>query len=272
MALMFPLRWLSLLLCVLLAACAHTPDEQADRFARQADFNRLTLAGSHFNHRVYSHTPATHPDVVHVYIEGDGNPWIRTTRVAADPTPRNPLALRLMALDPAAAVYLGRPCYFGLARQAPCTPADWTHGRYSERVLDSMAAVLRQVLDELGNPEIVFIGYSGGGNLAMLLAPRFERSRAVITLAANLDHVAWTRLHDYSPLHSSRSAAAQPPLPDRIEQLHLAGAQDNNIPANLIRAALRGQPAARLRVIPSYDHRCCWEQLWPDILAGLTRQ
>lgn len=53
--------------------------------------------------------------------------------------------LRLMALDPAPSVYLGRPCYHGLA--APCRARrSFGRARYSARVLDSMAAALRSLL------------------------------------------------------------------------------------------------------------------------------
>ena len=38
---------------------------------------------------------------LHVYIEGDGTPYVARHDFAADPTPRNPLMLRLMTLDPA---------------------------------------------------------------------------------------------------------------------------------------------------------------------------
>ena len=52
-------------------------------------------------------------DEVHVYIEGDGYAWATTTDPSDDPTPINPLALRLAAVDDAPNVlYLARPCQF----------------------------------------------------------------------------------------------------------------------------------------------------------------
>jgi hypothetical protein len=46
-----------------------------------------------------------------VYIEGDGLAWMSRRRLSRDPTPVDPLALDLAALDPAAnVVYLARPC------------------------------------------------------------------------------------------------------------------------------------------------------------------
>jgi hypothetical protein len=31
-------------------------------------------------------------------------------------------------------------------------------------------------------------------------------------------------------------------------------------------------PGVPLTVIPDYDHRCCWEKLWPGLLADLAKQ
>lgn len=107
--------------------------------------------------------------------------------MATDPGPRNPLMLKLMALDTAPAVYLGRPCYPGLSRQPPCNPALWTSGRYSPQVLASLARALQTLIRDTGSRGIVLIGHSGGGTLAMLLAARVPDVRAVVTLAGNLD-------------------------------------------------------------------------------------
>ena len=41
-----------------------------------------------------------------------------------------------MALDSEAAVYVGRPCYFGLATTAPCTTLDWTLNRFSQGAVE----------------------------------------------------------------------------------------------------------------------------------------
>jgi hypothetical protein len=47
-------------------------------------------------HLVYSRPGAAHAPL-HVYIEHDGTPWLQGVHVAADPTPRRPLVLELMA-------------------------------------------------------------------------------------------------------------------------------------------------------------------------------
>lgn len=229
------------------------------------------ISGDGFQHLIYRHGDWGRSGPVHVYLEGDGLPWVTRTRVARDPTPRNALALRLMASDPAPSLYLGRPCYHGLADSAGCSPWLWTHGRYSEEVVASMAAALHGALDLDKERNVTLIGYSGGGVLAMLIAARVAQVKRVVTIAANLDINAWADLHGYSRLRGSLNPATRPPLPRGIRQIHVAGGRDRRVPSRLSRRVIGRQPKAVYLVFPEFDHVCCWERDWPSILAALKR-
>lgn len=233
--------------------------------------DQSTIAGDPFRHLIYRQGSWDKSSPVHVYLEGDGLPWITRTRIARDPTPRTPLALRLMSHDPGPALYIGRPCYHGLAESPGCSPWLWTQGRYSEEVVRSMTAALRRALGPDGDREVTLIGYSGGGVLAMLIAARMEHVRAVVTIAANLDIAAWADHHGYSRLLGSLNPATQPPLAAHIRQIHLAGERDLQVPARLSEPTAAGVPNAQFVVVPGFDHRCCWERAWPAILAGLKQ-
>jgi len=102
------------------APCA-TPSSRIEGLALGHGYTRLILPGQGFAHVAYF-KPGSRGYVLHVYIEHDGTPWATLTTPAADPTPSHPLALELMAQDDAPALYLGRPCYFGAARESPCEP------------------------------------------------------------------------------------------------------------------------------------------------------
>jgi pimeloyl-ACP methyl ester carboxylesterase len=220
------------------------------------------VSGQSFRHLVLS--PGRRGGrTLHVYLDGDGVPWLGGYP-ATDPTPRDPLVLDLLALDPGAAVYLGRPCYHGLAGEPGCAPPLWTSARYSEEVVASMAAASRRVLAARGAERIVWLGYSGGGVLAMLLAARVPETTGVITVAANLDVQAWTAQQRSSPLTGSLDPARQPSLPARVYQRHYAGGRDRTVPVEVT-------GTAGVVVIPEYDHRCCWTALWPSVLADLER-
>jgi hypothetical protein len=266
-------RWTWLLPSTLaLAAIGCAQPLSGTKALDQALFEEHTwVEGDGFEHLIYQYGNWKQPGPVHVYLEGDGLPWVTRTAIARDPTPRNPLALRLMSRDPAPSLYLGRPCYHGLADSPGCSPWLWTHGRYSEEVARSMAAALQRALGRDSDREITLIGYSGGGVLAMLIAARVEQVTRVVTVAANLDIDAWTRHHGYSRLRGSLNPATQPPLPSRVRQIHLAGGRDVRVPLGLSQPAAKRQPDADFLVLPEFDHRCCWERDWPSILARLDK-
>ncbi|HEU4370967.1 MAG TPA: hypothetical protein VFV05_22330 [Methylomirabilota bacterium] len=225
------------------------------------------VTGAGFRHLVLSRDRAAGRRL-HVYLDGDGTPGLGGLP-AADPTPRDPLVLDLLALDPAPAVYLGRPCYHGLGTEPACAPALWTSARYSEPVVASLAAAARRLLAERGAERVVWLGYSGGGALAVLVAARVPETAGVITVAANLDVDAWAEQQRSRPLVGSLNPARQPPLPSRVYQRHYAGALDRTVPAAITRQGAAA--GADVIVVPGYDHRCCWTALWPSVLADLAR-
>jgi hypothetical protein len=243
----------------------------SERFLGLATDRGLRLevvTGSGFRHLVLSRERTTGA-ILHVYLDGDGVPW-RGGYPAVDPTPGDPLVLDLLALDPGSAVYLGRPCYHGLGDEPRCSPALWTSGRYSEAVVTSMAVAARHLLAARESERVVWLGYSGGGALAVLLAARVPETVAVITVAANLDIDAWADQQRSSRLADSLNPTRQPPLPAHVVQRHYVGGRDRTVSVEIARASV---PAgADLVVVPDYDHRCCWTTLWPSALSRLGRQ
>jgi hypothetical protein len=255
--------------CAALAAACATPASRIDGTAMQRGYERLVLRGTEFEHVAYSKpgAPGTGGASLHVYIEHDGTPWSTPTTPASDPTPTRPLALELMREDDAPALYLGRPCYFGFAREPPCEPIWWTHRRYSQRVVDSMAAALGRYL--ASHPEfetLQFYGYSGGGVIAALMTGAFPRTVRLVTVAAPLDTEGWTALHGYAPLDGSLSPLRQPPLRAGIAQLHLVGGADDVVPATLVLPFVARQDGAEFRSIGTFTHYCCWEKVWKDTI------
>ena len=256
----------ALTLVLLLTACV-SPVRAWWKYVDDLGFRTSIVVGAPFRHVVLE-KPGRPARVLHVYLDGDGTPW-HASRPAADPTPRRPLVLELMRLDDHPGLYLGRPCYHGLAGDPDCAPTLWTDARYSERVIASMAAALARHLKSEKQNGLVFIGYSGGGSLAMLLAPRFPQTVAVVTVAANLDIDAWTSHHRYLPLTGSLNPASQPPLPRPVYQRHYVGGRDSVVPPEIV--ARGSTHDDEVVVVPDFDHVCCWPRLWPSIIEGLAR-
>lgn len=263
--------WLSLSLLLagsLAISGCMTPAERIDQRAVRLDLTRHLVQGTHFKHVVYA-SQGGDSAVLHVYLEGDGSPWLRRDQVAADPTPRRPVMFELFALDSAQALYLGRPCYHGQAATPPCGPWLWTHGRYSTAVVDSLEAALRSILEQRKVQRLRFFGFSGGGAVAVLLAKRFNETEVVVTVAGNLDPRSWTRHHGYSALTGSLNPTSIAPLPARVRQIHLLASRDKTVPPFLIEAYLQRQHHSEVIRYADFDHRCCWRGIWISLLAIL---
>ncbi len=258
----------SVSLLLALVACS-SPSRRLDRHAAELGLARSTVSGAGFDHVVYRKYNSVGGSVLHVYLDGDGTPWIGGRFVAEDPTPRNPLVLDLMAQDAAPSLYLARPCYSVEVSPPGCSPYLWTHGRYAPAIVASMRTALDNIVVGEGFDAVLLIGYSGGGTLAMLLAPQFPQVRAVVTIGANLDTDAWVALHGYTPLSGSFNPVDAPPLPAGIFQVHYVGARDANVPPALSVAALDREVAATVRIVPEFDHVCCWRKEWASILGSL---
>ena len=254
---------------VALAGCITRPAEQFDRQAAALNLQRGMIVGEGFEHVIYRKPGSSEAGVLHIYLDGDGNPWMGRWP-AVDPTSRHSLTLALMARDQTAAVYLGRPCYHGLGTAPGCSPELWTRARYSETVVSSMAAAVRRILEQEQIHRVALIGHSGGGTLAMLVAERVLETTAVVTVAANLDTDAWARRRG-EDLSLSLNPARRPPLPAALRQRHYIGDRDTVVPPDAT-AAVQKETSAAVIVVPGYDHVCCWQDIWPDVLADLDRR
>ena len=270
------LRNCAMIALLFITTACETPAKKIYRDAQALGLSPSVLQGKPFVHAVFfnQYYRLENTDTLHVYIEGDGSPYSSPGIAAKDPTPQNPLTLRLMAKDSLPAIYLGRPCYFGFATTPPCSDLYWTSYRYGQEVIDSMVAALQGFLGKNHQKKIVFFGHSGGGTLALLLAPYFKETKTVVTVGSNLDIDAWTVHHNYEPLAGSLNPSRRPPLSKSVFQLHMAGSRDANVPPQIIHAEVLRQTNGEVAVVENFDHVCCWEKAWPDLLKkyGLSEE
>ena len=92
----------TLFIFFLLTSCSSV-SQYLDYKAEKHGFLISEVKGNSFTHRTFwKPTDSSFPtktSVLHVYLDGDGTPWVSHRKVAYDPTPRRPLVLNLMQLD-----------------------------------------------------------------------------------------------------------------------------------------------------------------------------
>lgn len=271
------MRRAAVLLALALVGCASLPDP-AERLAAvehltaARGWQRLQLGDAAHALTAFGPPPAVHTPgaPLTVYIEGDGLAWLSASRPSPDPTPVHPLALHLALAQPeGTAIYLARPCqYPNTLSSRVCTPADWTGARFSEVAVNATHQALDQLLAHHHAQGLHLVGYSGGAAIAALVAARRSDVRSLTTVAGNLDHALWTRLHRLTPLSDSLNPADVSASLGGLPQWHLVGEIDAVIPLALAQRFLSLQaPAGQAtpRVLAGFDHRCCWAQAWPQL-------
>jgi len=264
-----PVKRLPWLVLVGLCGCAgrHPLDPAVDL---GSSFRVTTIPGNQFAITVAVPRDQQSAATLWVFLEGDGRPWLdRGTHIADDPSPINAIGFELFKSSPLPRAYLGRPCYFGHARDTGCEPSLWTSARYGEAVVASMAAALETLVRESSTLHVILVGFSGGGPIAYLIAPRVPQVAAVVTIAGNLDTDAWTGLHRFLPLSGSGNPATQPALDRRITQIAVIAGRDTNVPVSSLQMFLARQRPQEVWVYDANDHACCWRRDWPSILTRI---
>ena len=197
-----------------------------------------------------------------IYIEGDGFAWVTSSTPSVDPTPIDPLALRLALAQPTGnAAYIGRPCQYVDAEHTGCPQRYWTEARFAPEVVAAVEAAVDVLKRQAGAQQLILVGFSGGAAVAALIAERRSDVVRLITFAGNLDHRAWTSFHRIQPLSGSLNAADNASRLADLPQTHFIGGRDKIIPPELAYQwplAFRGANNANLRIIPDYTHNCCW--------------
>lgn len=256
---------------LLITGCTHLPStqerlENATKLAEDAGWTSETILTSYFELQAF--IPAQHLKHKHltVFIEGDGLAWVSRSQPSTDPTPLNPVSLKLaLAYESDHAVaYLGRPCQFTSHDQKRCRQKYWTSHRFSEEVIAATDEAITVIKTMTGASEVQLVGYSGGGAVAALVASRRNDVTRLVTFAGNLNTTAWAELHHISPLSGSLNPADAVSGLQGIQQIHYVGEYDRVIPAEIVESFHRlfsPKTDSHIIIIPEADHQCCWQQV-----------
>ncbi|MBF0166818.1 MAG: alpha/beta hydrolase [Alphaproteobacteria bacterium] len=213
-------------------------------------------------------TRITRPGLpIRVYIEGDGFAYVNRWQPAIDPSPINPVALRLAAVDTSANIaWVARPCqYVMLAQiQDDCPQQYWTTHRMSPDVVAALGDALSKIAK---GGKIELVGYSGGGAAAVLLAARRSDVINLRTVAGNLDLEAFARYHKLAPMRNSLDANSVADRVRHLPQLHFVGGKDEVVPPELQYTFInRIGEAGESVTVASADHHKGWGEAWPVLL------
>lgn len=247
--------------------------DTARRIAGQAGFQPITFNTDMFRIAGFFKSAPTGDKVASVYIEGDGFAWIDRYTISGNPTPRNPVALKLAVRDPSPSVfYLARPCqYVDLKQERFCNSKYWTNYRFSSDVIQSYNQVLDNIRDRFGVSGFNLVGFSGGGAVAVLVASGRADIVSIRTVAGNLDHVTLNRRKGVSPLSGSLNAVDVAAKVSGIPQIHFTGTQDNIIGpyiADIFKARAGRTDCIAIRRVPGVSHTGGWPDKWRDLVKS----
>jgi dienelactone hydrolase len=267
---------------ILLTGCSGIPSATlrqiaADELAHKHGWKRELISTPYFDLISYSAEIKNSESLLTIYIEGDGFAWRTRSVVSTDPTPINPIGLKL-ALNHSNgnAAYLARPCQFvGGNNARGCDKSYWTDKRFAENVIAASNQAIKALKEKFGATQLQLVGYSGGGAIATLVAARRNDILRLITVAGNIDHQVWTATKKISPLTGSLNPADYWRELSNIEQIHFTGGNDPIIGTFVAHSYLkRYQDDKNIKIItlPNFDHHCCWAEQWGDLFREYVGQ
>lgn len=250
----------TLLISLILTACSSQTAQQrysqAEQLATQGQLTQLAV-NTRLPIKAWGRIANNEP--VHVYIEGDGHAWRNGHRPSLDPTPHNPVGLKLAASDTHPSVlYLGRPCQYQVDNTRGCHFSVWTERRFAET--SDIKAALQQLINE---QEVILIGFSGGANIAIQLATQLPQVTGLVTVAGNLDSATFNQYHRLAKEQFGQNKSLIKQLA-KLPQLHYTGGKDNIIPPKLTRLQLTdaNSNCTQITEVPSANHHGPWRIDW----------
>lgn len=214
--------------------------------------------------KIASWQKITKPQGVYkIYIEGDGYAFNANGQPTRDPTPRGTFVRELAFTDNSPnVIYMARPCQY--LKSQICSKRHWTIARFAPEIINAEFEAIKQIVRK--NP-VILIGFSGGAQVAGLIAsgkPNLNIKK-VITIAGNLDHLAWTQYHNLPPLNESMNLESYRKKFATLPQIHYVGSDDKVIPPILVRDFI-GNDNLIVEVI-GVDHNSGWQDIYNKIHA-----
>ncbi len=255
--------------CTATSKTTHPKTQSAIDHAQAEGFVLKRYATKSFLISTFEKTPYQ-VETIHAYIEGDGHSWKTRYQVSDNPTPLQPLALKLAIKDRHnGVVYLARPCqYTPLDLDKQCSPKYWSSHRYAPEVISSINETLDQIKNTKKNTNYVLVGFSGGASVAALVAAHRDDVVGLITVAGDLNHELLNKHHKTTPLSGSLNPSHFAHKLQNIPQHHYSGDKDKIVPSWLSKRFaqdLNNPACVQVTTLKGVSHHKGWEQEWSKI-------
>ena len=243
----------------------------ADNLVKNTQFIPKNIETSHFYLFSYQKFNNLQNKVLNIYIEGDGLAWRSRNRLSKNPTPTNPVALKMALADNADnIIYIARPCqYIDFKNDKNCQNRQyWSQARFSKEVVKSINDAIDKIKKNHDFKKVNLYGFSGGGGLAVLVASLRDDVVSIKTIAANLNHKKIGEIHQATPLSLSLDPVDFISDIAHIKQLHIAGGSDKIVLDYVIRDFVdqvnnySKSNKAQFKLIKEADHEY---KKWPEI-------
>lgn len=260
------------LCAALLSACvlADHPENREDSAKRAAApvfMLPRDIAASPFMLQAYDRVyekdaPAT------LYIEGDGATYVTPDKVSGNPTPVDPVGLRLAARDGGKnVIWLGRPCQYneGWQHGKTCPSAYWTNKKYAPEVIASYMSALDQLKRDTRVTGFNVVGYDGGAAIAVILASKRDDILSLRTVAGNLDHRVTSQQNQTAFLDGSLNPVDFSAQISNLPQRHFIGKLDRVTPPtfyNSFAQAAGNGSCMNVTLVDNADHERGWAEQW----------
>ena len=212
-----------------------------------------------------------HSERISIYIEGDGRAWETKYKLSGDPTPSDPVALRLAVEDSGDNIaYMARPGQYPLSGIPDCSSRYWSEARFAGEVIDAFNRGIDLLKKKSRASRVELVGFSGGGAIAVLIAARRNDVISLRTLAGNLDPKAFCRYHHVSLLEGSMDPMDAAKSISQIPQRHFIGLKDSVVPIGIAQSFVRMQgdnAYQRVTIVHGVTHTQGWTERWKELLS-----
>ncbi len=259
----------------LLSACnsVQTRNQNATSLAANSGFDKATYVTHYFSLVAYQKLTSTQA-TVSIFIEGDGLAWKTKTQISTNPTPRDPVGMRIAFKDTSKnIIYLARPCQFvDIEQEKNCVADYWTSKRASREVIDSYHEALNILRDEHGLNQFRLVGYSGGGTIAAILTAERDDVIDLRTVVGNLDIDKFSEVHQVSALTGSINPANLSDKLLHIPQIHFVADGDmiitSAITDSYVQHIEQTDPeltCINVKTVPDTTHAKNWDTQWRQL-------